>query len=307
LCAAAHTLSASSGHWEKHEQPIVETEGERMMRLGCHVSIRGGYLAAAKRATAIGAQSYQYFPKNPRSLAVKTFDERDAALCRAYCREHGLVSIAHSPYPVNIAAADERLRKAVVASLRNDLAICEACGSVGLVVHFGKYRGKTPLQAYQNSLQCINEVLDGWRGEAKLLIENLAGEGTDIGMTLEESVQIRKLSASPDKIGFCLDTCHLFASGVWDGGNWAEVRDRARQIGYFDHLLALHLNDSMYPAHSRRDRHEQAGRGRIGAAALRDVLLTPELANVPVVLETPVGTDGTHAAEMAYVRGLAAR
>jgi deoxyribonuclease-4 len=293
--------------------PAGKFEGRkevRAVRLGCHISIRRGYSGAARAALALGAGAFQYFPKNPRSLQPKALDAAtaaDAADCKAISARYGLLSIAHAPYPANIAVDDEGMRRAVAASLRNDLAIAEACGSVGLVVHFGKYRGKDALQGYKNSIQCLNDVLSGWDGQALVLIENQAGEGTDMGLTLDECVTLRRLARHPDKIGFCLDTCHLFAGGVWNGRNWREVARRGEELGYFAFLKAVHLNDSRYSSGSRRDRHAVFGEGLIGTEAFQELLASPWLKDVPLILETPPGPDGTHRAEMARIRELAAR
>lgn len=269
--------------------------------VGSHVSIRHGYLGAAKTAHALGATAYQYFPKNPRGLTIKSFDAADAQSCKKYCEEHNLLSIAHAPYPANIAIEDDRMRKVIEDSLLNDLEIVEACGSIGLVVHFGKYKGKDALQGYKNSIQCLNNVLSRWEGRSLILIENQAGEGTDMGLTLDECVSIRKLCQFPEKIGFCLDTCHLFAGGVWNGSNWPEVLAHGERIGYFPLLKAVHLNDSMHPTGSRRDRHARAGTGHIGEQGLRSFLATRWLQELPVILETEAGSDGTHREEIELV------
>jgi deoxyribonuclease IV len=275
------------------------------MKIGCHISIRRGYLQAARTAAAIGAESFQYFPKNPRSLTVKDFDRKDAEACAEFCREYGLVSIAHTPYPVNLAVPPSELRNATVASLKNDLEIAEACGSVGIIVHFGKSKENDPLQGYKNIIQCLNDTLIGWQGRTLLLLENQAGEGSGMGTTLEEMVQIRKLSAYPDKIGFCLDTCHLFASGVWTGSNTAEWIRKGRELGYFEHLKALHLNDSVYPSASGKDRHASIGQGHIGADGFRTLFKLLAMPGVvPGVLETGAGPDGTHRDEITLVRTL---
>lgn len=274
------------------------------MLLGSHVSIKGGFLEAAKLAQSIGARSFQYFPKNPRSLALKTFDRQDAAACAAFCRQIGMPTIAHTPYPTNLALAEAERREAVKRSLLNDLDIAEACGSIGVVVHFGVYRGTDTLQGYKNILQLVNDVCSEWQGRALLLIENQAGEGTPMGTTLEELVQIRALSACPEKIGFCLDTCHLFASGVWNGADWHRLWEHAARIGYAEQVRAVHLNDSVYPAGSRKDRHANVGRGRIGERGLLDVLGTPMLQEVPFVLETPAYVNYTHREELHYLMSL---
>jgi deoxyribonuclease IV len=274
------------------------------MQIGCHISIRGGYAEAAKLAHRMGAGAYQYFPKNPRGLSVKTIDRKDANACAAYCQTNRLLSIAHTPYPTNLAIDDPIKRETVRQSLLNDLEIAEACGSIGVVVHFGVYKGTDTLQGYKNILQLLNDVISEWNGRTLLLIENQAGEGTTMGLTFEEMVQIRRLCMAPEKVGFCLDTCHLFASGVWTGSNWAELVDKGRRLDYFQHLRAVHLNDSVYPTGARKDRHANIGRGHIGEAAILEALRTPEFAGIPVVLETPTFENYSHEEELRYLMGL---
>ncbi|PZE21822.1 deoxyribonuclease IV [Paenibacillus xerothermodurans] len=277
------------------------------MRVGCHISIRKGYAEAARTALQLGAGAYQYFPKNPRSLTVKRYDPKDTDACAELCRKHGILSIAHSPYPTNLAADDPKMREANIRSLRNDLEIADACGSVGVVVHFGKYKGRDPLQGYKNIIQCLHGVLVDWEGQAKLLIENQAGEGMSMGTTLEELMQIRNLSEFRNHIAFCFDTCHAYASGLWstDAGGWKQLSDKAEALGYFEHLRAVHLNDSMYPGGMGKDRHQNIGQGHIGADRFRELLQSSAVRALPLVLETPTPANGSHASEIDYVRTLA--
>jgi deoxyribonuclease-4 len=278
---------------------------DKMIHLGCHVSIRNGYLHAAKTARRLGATAFQYFPKNPRSLSVKPFAQTDAAACARFCREHGLVSIAHSPYPTNLAVGTEEERRKTAASLRNDLEIAEACGSVGVVVHFGSYRGDDLLQGYRNIIQCLNETLKGWNGKAYLLLENQAGDSGGIGATMEELTQIRRLCAVPERIGFCLDTCHAFASGVWNGNNWEQVEQKGKETGFFDAVKAVHLNDSLFPSGSRKDRHAPLGRGRIGLSAIEQLLRSLVDRDIAFVLETP-SPEGAYDSEIQLAQRLIA-
>lgn len=272
--------------------------------VGCHISIKHGFSGAARTAVSIRASAFQYFPKNPRGLSVKAINPQDAAECAAICREYGIRSIAHTTYATNLAAQGD-LRELTIRSLKNDLEIAEACGSDGVVVHFGKWKpDRDPIEGYTSIIHTLNEVLNDWEGNALLLIENQAGEGTQAGVTFEELKSIRELSAYPEKIGFCLDTCHLFASGVWNGFNWSELVQHGREIGYMQHLRALHLNDSVYGSGARRDRHANIGKGKIGAEALAELLHTAELSTIPVVLETPVLMNSSHQAEIEYVRTL---
>ncbi|WP_139489480.1 deoxyribonuclease IV [Brevibacillus dissolubilis] len=278
------------------------------MRFGFHASIREGYLGAAETALAHGASAFQYFPKNPRSLTVKAFDQRSAEACRRFCEEHGLISIAHTPYPTNLCTEEPELRAVTIASVLNDLAITDACGSVGVVVHFGQYKGREtdPLYGYQLMIKTLNEILEQWQGQSLILLENNAGQGNRMGTTLEELVQIHKLIKHPQKVGFCLDTCHAFASGIWNGNNWPDVMTKARELGYLEHLRAIHLNDSMYPTQSYRDRHAQIGRGEIGEKAFREMLFSLEIRDrdLPLVLETPATAAYGHPEEIRYLKEL---
>ncbi|OMD38482.1 MULTISPECIES: deoxyribonuclease IV [Paenibacillus] len=273
-------------------------------KIGAHVSIRGGYGRAARFAWESGATSFQYFPKNPRSLKLKTVDIRDTRDCALFCQEKGITSIAHTPYAINMAANrdDATPRKVYVDSLLNDLEIAEACGSLGIVVHFGHFAGMEPLQGYQNIIQCMNETLESWEGNAKLLIENQAGNHGTEGITLEELVKVRELSQFPEKIGFCLDTCHAFAAGIWNPEHTEDLLERGNQLGFWPHLVAVHLNDSKFPFDSRRDRHAGIGKGYIGEEGLKRLITSDPLRKKSVVLETEKGSDGSHRNEIATVR-----
>lgn len=259
------------------------------MKFGCHISIREGYLGAAKQAFNMNAAAFQYFPKNPRSLIVKDFNKEDAALCKAFCKENAILSVSHSPYPTSLTPHNEEKRNKVTRSLLNDLAIAEACGSIGVVVHFGKRISRlTLIENYQLLLDMLNEVLSQWEGSTKILLENNAGLPGVFGTTLEELVQIRKLCEHPEKIGFCFDTCHAFSSGLWDGDNWKELLKKGKELGYFAELELIHLNNSKYAARSGKDRHAPIfGAGYIKESQFDQLIKTPQLENIPFILETP--------------------
>ncbi|MFD1954771.1 deoxyribonuclease IV [Paenibacillus thailandensis] len=273
-----------------------------MRPFGYHVSIRGGYAQAAQAAAAAGLTAFQYFPKNPRSLAIKSFDKRDAAKCGAICKELGLVSVAHTPYPTNLASSDKDRRDRVVPSLLNDLDIAEHCGSVGVVVHFGVYKGPDPLDGYKRIIACLNSVTEQWDGKAKLLIEIQSGEHTFMGTTIEELAQIRRLCDDPGKLSFCLDTCHMFASGLWQGDTGAAWLDKAKSLGVLERVAVIHYNDSLFPCGQKRDRHAEIGKGHIGESGLKWLLSVPELRHVPFILETPPGRDGTYGEQLTFMR-----
>lgn len=273
-----------------------------MRPFGYHVSIRGGYAKAAQDALAAGLTAFQYFPKNPRSLNIKRFDKRDALRCAAICAEEGVVSVAHTPYPTNLAAAEGEQQDRVVQSLLNDLDIAEHCGSAGVVVHFGVYKGANPLDGYKLIIRCLNRVTERWDGKAKLLIEIQSGEHTFMGTTIEELAQIRSLCERPHQIAYCLDTCHMFASGLWHGETDAAWLDKAKSLGVLEKVAAVHYNDSLFPSGQKRDRHAEIGKGHIGEPGLKWLLSVPELTVVPFLLETSPGQDGTYAEQLNFMR-----
>lgn len=276
------------------------------MKLGSHVTIRNGYLAAAQEAVKLGGKTFQYFPKNPRSLSVKSYNHRDTDACARFCHENGLVSIAHTPYMTNLSIEDPEMQQVMISSILNDLDIAEACGSIGLVVHFGKHKGPDPLQGYKLMIDMLNKVLMNWNGKTLLLIENNAGQGVKMGIMLEELVQIRNLTNYPDKIGYCFDTCHAFASGLWTGHNWTTIMEKGIELGYFTNLKAIHLNDSIFPSSSFRDRHANVGKGYIGENNMKEFLHSPVIRDLPIILETPSSQQYSHRDEIKYVYALAA-
>lgn len=269
------------------------------MKFGAHVSIKHGYLGAAKRAAAIGAEAFQYFPKNPRSLTIKTFNHDDARLCNQFCKENGLVSIAHTPYPTNLTPSNDK-KELIIQSLLNDLEIANACGSIGVVVHFGSHVSTSdPLAGYQLMIEMLNRVLEQWKEECLILIENVAGSLGTMGTTLEELVQIRNLCQFPEKIGFCFDTCHGYSSNVWTGDNTDEFIQKVVELGYFEHLKAIHLNNSKYPVGSGKDRHANIfHQGHITEVQFGSFIQMPIFKDIPFILETPSDLGISHEEEI---------
>ncbi|TCP31515.1 endonuclease IV [Scopulibacillus darangshiensis] len=271
------------------------------MGFGCHISIKKGYLGAAEEALKIGAEAFQYFPKNPRSLKVKAYDEEDARRCAAFCKKHSIVSIAHTPYPTNLSAEQTKLND-IIPSVLNDLDIAGACGSIGIVVHFGTYKGDDPLEGYKRMIASLNKILAEWDGDSLLLIENNAGKNGQLGLTIEELVKIRDLVERPEKIGFCLDTCHAFASGLWNGENWDQVVKKGEGLGYFDHLKAIHLNNSIYPSGSRKDRHANIHNGEISVEQMKTFITSKVVKHLPMILETRSNQTYTHKDEIDFLK-----
>ncbi|MDO7904931.1 deoxyribonuclease IV [Paenibacillus sp. JX-17] len=272
--------------------------------VGGHVSTRGGFLKAAERAVSTGGGAFQYFPKNPRSLALKKLNESDAKAAQAFTIQHNLMSIAHTPYPSNPAIGrkkGEDAYQALINSILNDLEIAESCGSMGIVLHYGHIQSGDSLEGYRNIIFCLDEVLERWEGSARILLENQAGDHGPMGTMMEELVQVRNLCRYPEKVGFCMDTCHAYAAGWWNGGPDKAMLEKGNKLGFWKELGAVHLNDSKYPARSRKDRHERVGKGYIGKEGFLWLLEMDWMYGIPVILESETGADGTHREDIAQV------
>src|SRR5690606_12545313 len=157
------------------------------------------------------------------------------------------------------------------------------------VVHFGKENKQlTLLESYQLIIEMLNEILSEWEGNAKILLENNPGLPGAFGTTFEELVQIRKLCNYPEKIGFCLDTCHAFSCGLWDGENWDVLLEKGTELGYMDELKVIHFKNSKYDTRQGKDRHASIfGTGFIKETQFDQLVQTPHFANIPFILETP--------------------
>lgn len=274
------------------------------MKLGCHISISGGLKSAAQRALALGATSFQIFTKNPRAFRGKTPDPTMAAEGVAFCREHNLPVVAHAPYITNLSTPDEELRQTSIASLLVDLQCAELYGAVGLVCHMGKHVDMGEEFGMKRMVETIDLILDQYQGPTTFLLENTAGQGSELGTTLEQCMEVRSRVATPDRVGFCFDTCHAFAAGQYKPETWEQFVENARRIGYWDHLKAVHLNDSKAEHGSRKDRHANIGKGFIGAEGMTAILKSGAFEGLPVVLETPVETEEDYGPEMVYTRSL---
>ncbi|MBA4494285.1 deoxyribonuclease IV [Paenactinomyces guangxiensis] len=274
------------------------------MQFGCHISVGKGFYKAAVRARELGAESFQVFTKSPRSLRPKKIDFADADRGRAFCEEHGITLVTHTPYITNLSTPKEDLHEVTIRSIKEDLRIAEAFGAVGAVVHCGKHVGEGEEYGRKRMVETLNLILSDHEGDTRLLLENTAGQGSELGLTIQELVEIRNATDYPEKIGFCFDTCHGFAAGAWSQDTFADFMHEAESSGYLSDLVAIHFNDSKAPYNSRKDRHEKIGKGEIGAESLSLFLRAPQLEGLPVILETPVDDEREYAEEIQYLHQL---
>lgn len=274
------------------------------MKFGCHISVAKGFAKAAKRAYDLGASAFQVFSKNPRSLRPKKINQKDAEQGVSFCKQHGLSVVVHTPYITNLSTPKEDLHQLTVRSIQEDLAIASAYGAVGAVVHCGKHVGQGEETGKKMMIETLNQILEDYQGEAKLLLENTAGQGSELGFTIEELVEIREATDRKEQIGFCFDTCHGFAAGIWSEQSFEELISTMKKTGYLDHLIAIHFNDSKAAFQSRKDRHEKIGYGKIGSKALTRFLRSPLFEGLPFILETPVQDEQEYREEISYLKRL---
>ena len=272
--------------------------------VGCHLSAAEGFRGLARDAIAVGANVFQFFTRNPRGGAAKPLDPEDVSSFLATARERRFGPIlAHAPYTLNACSAKPEVRRFARETFADDLARMEAVPGNLYNFHPGSHVG----QGAETGVALVAETLDAvLRPEqtTTVLLETMSGKGSEIGGTFEELRAIIDRTALGDRLGVCLDTCH-----VWDAG-YDIVRDLDGVLRRFDaavgldRLRAIHLNDSKNPLGSRKDRHEKLGLGHIGLDALARVVNHPLLRHLPFYLETPQDDLSGWASEIATLRSL---
>jgi deoxyribonuclease-4 len=275
------------------------------VQIGCHISVARGFLAAVDKAHALQADGLQYFTKSPRMLRFsKKLDEKDAQAGKLRQQELGLVSIGHAPYLINLSSPDDEMRRASIEALRWDLVVGHARGSLGVVVHCGKHMNTGVDAGIVRMRESLKMALED-APATPLLLENTAGQGSELGYTVEQLLELVEGIAPPDRLGFCLDTQHAFAAGILN------TEDPDAFVGFhspafMERLKAVHLNDSKVEFGHRADRHAPIGQGFMGRDGMRRLLTTAALQTVPMFLETPVDDEDQYADEIRVCRELVA-
>jgi deoxyribonuclease-4 len=281
-----------------------------MGRIGAHVSTAGGAVKAFERGAAMGCESLQIFVKSPNQWRAKALAAEDVTAFKAEHTSSGLPVTAHAAYLINLASPKEDALTASIAGLTDELDRCDTLGLGGLVVHPGGHLGSGVMTGIESIARSINTILASRPpGSTLLLLENTAGQGTSLGGRFEELGAMLKLIDEKERMGVCLDTCHAYSSGydlVTPEGYEAMLEDFEREIG-LSNLRCMHINDSKHPLGSHKDRHENIGEGLIGEQAFARLLNDKRLADIPMILETPVGDDELgHARDMDRLRSLRA-
>jgi len=272
-----------------------------MLHIGNHLSSSKGYLAMGEEALSLGADVFAFFTRNPRGGRAKDIDEKDLAAFLEFKKNKGIGAlVAHAPYTLNPCAAKENLRVFARETMADDLRRLERTPGNFYNFHPGSHVGQGASRGIQLIADLLNSVLQQDQ-TTTVLLETMSGKGTEVGRSFEEIAAIIDGVQLSDHLGVCLDTCH-----VWDGG-YDIVNDLDGVLTAFDkaiglsRLRAVHLNDSLNPRSSHKDRHARIGEGTIGLAALTRVISHPALCRLPFILETPNDHDG-YAREITLLR-----
>lgn len=273
-----------------------------MLHIGCHLSSSDGFLAMGNTALSIEADTFQFFTRNPRGSKAKAIDEEDAKALMELMKVHRFpVILAHAPYTLNPCSATEKTREFARLTMEDDLKRMKFTPGQLYNFHPGSHTGQGAEKGIEEIAALLNELLKPEQ-TTTVLLETMAGKGSEVGRTFEELAAILKKVKLQEKMGVCLDTCH-----IWDGG-YDIVNDLEGVVEQFDRIIgldrlkAIHLNDSLNGCGSHKDRHACIGAGKIGLEALTGVINHPRLKHLPFFLETPNDLEG-YKMEIALLRG----
>lgn len=274
-----------------------------MLNIGCHLSAASGYCAMAKQAIEIGANTFQFFTRNPRGFKAKDIDETDIEEFLKIIKQNKFAKIlAHAPYTLNPCSAEKRVRDLAKEIFIDDLKRMEYTPNNMYNFHPGSHVGQGVDAGIKIIADTLNEVL---RKEqtTTVLLETMSGKGSEIGSKFEELKQIIDLIELKEKVGICLDTCHIYDGGYDIVTKLDEVINLFDKIIGLEKLKAIHLNDTKNPFSSHKDRHEKIGEGFLGIECIGKVINHPQLKNLPFYLETPNEIDG-YAKEIELLKSI---
>mgnify|MGYP004732456505 FL=1 len=276
-----------------------------MLEIGCHLSSSRGFYHMGQEAAAIGANTFQFFTRNPRGSRAKAVDEADVARYLDYANAHGIRRIlAHAPYTLNACSADAHVREFALETMADDLRRMEYVPGNCYNFHPGSHVGQGTETGVTQIADTLNQILQPEQCTT-VLLETMSGKGSEVGSRFEELAAILERVELKDHMGVCLDTCHVYDAGYDIVGDLDGVlREFDRMIG-LDRLRAVHLNDSKHPFASHKDRHEKIGEGSLGCETFRRIVTHPALRGLPFYLETPNELEG-YAKEIAMLREYAA-
>ncbi len=272
-----------------------------MFTIGAHVSIAKGFKKAAQISVDIGANTFQFFSRNPRGGNAKEFNEKDMAAFQKIREENNFGKLlAHAPYTMNLAAANEDTYEFAKMVIREDVKRMDSIGVEYICFHPGSHVGGGVEEGTRKIIEGLNQAITGDEN-ITVLLETMSGKGTEIGRSFEEIRAIIDGVEHNERMGVCMDTCHIFSAGYDIVNDLDGVLDEFDRVIGLDRLKTIHLNDSMMPFGKNKDRHAGIGEGEIGMKALLEVINHPKLREIPFFLETPYDDEG-HGREIAMLK-----
>ncbi|GAA0759910.1 deoxyribonuclease IV [Clostridium sartagoforme] len=272
-----------------------------MLNIGCHLSTTKGFENMGKEALQIGANTFQFFTRNPRGGKAKEIDMDDMEALLKIARENNFATIlAHAPYTLNACSADERTREFAREMMVDDLNRMELMPNNLYNFHPGSHVKQGVEIGINYIVDLLNTVLSKDQ-TTTVLLETMAGKGSEVGRTFEEIAEIISRIELKEKMGVCLDTCHIYDAGYDIVNDLDKVLEEFDAVIGLDRLKAIHLNDSKNPFKSHKDRHEKIGEGFLGLEAITRIINHPKLKHLPFFLETPNELDG-YAKEIEILR-----
>lgn len=274
-----------------------------MFKIGCHLSTAKGYAHMAEEILSLGGNTFQFFTRNPRGGSAKAIDPKDMEKFHRTAEENGIdIILAHAPYTLNACSADESTREFAVNTMADDLIRMENTPGNLYNFHPGSHVSQGVEAGTEYIIQMLNKVLSA-NQSTTVLLETMAGKGSEIGRTFEELKNILDGVGLSSHMGVCLDTCHVYDAGYDIVNDLDGVLEEFDRVIGLDRLKAVHLNDDKNPFKSHKDRHEKIGEGTIGIEAFERIINHPKLQNLPFYLETPNELDG-YAREIALLKSL---
>lgn len=272
--------------------------------IGCHLSSAGGFEAMGRAALSIGANTFAFFTRNPRGGKAKEIDPEDAARLRALLAEHRFGPlVAHAPYTLNPCSAAAKTREFAHMAMADDMKRMEFLPGNYYNFHPGSHVGQGSEKGIEMIAELLNQIITPEQSTT-ILLETMAGKGSEVGGTFEELSAIIRRVRCADKLGVCLDTCHVSDGGYDIIGDLDGVLEEFDRVIGLERLKALHINDSKNPAGSCKDRHACIGQGEIGLEAILRVINHPKLSGLPCILETPQEDLSGYGREIALLRGV---
>lgn len=274
-----------------------------MFKIGCHLSASKGYMHMAKEILSIGGNTFQFFTRNPRGGAAKELDLDDINKFNEFSKENGIeVILAHAPYTINVCSDKEETRRFGIDTMKDDLMRLDYINKSYYNFHPGSHVGQGVDIGIKYIIDALNEILREDQNTI-VLLETMAGKGSEIGRSFDEIKQIIDGVKLNSKLGVCLDTCHVYDAGYDILQKLDDVLDEFDNVIGLDRLKAIHINDTKNPFESHKDRHEKIGEGYLGSGAFENIINNERLKDLPFYLETPNELDG-YEKEIAYLKSV---